>query len=523
LTQSASASAKELCESSSDPRSLAGRPDQISELLGQVLTPQSIARKMVVDLFDDRPNHPVSILDPCMGPSTFPNQMMQLGVASSRDRMTLVDIDDRMISRSESWIAETNASADLVHGDYLEIAMDNQFDFAALNPPFIRQEWIDKKLFYRTLFKTRYGLEIPGTSNLYVYFIAKVLKDLKPGGRFACIVYDSWQFTKYGRWMQGLIETECQSLRIARVEQLPFDNRLIDATLIFGTKTNQPKSGATAALRNSHASLKGNKGLAAIDGFDPLAEVYMTRRGLRLKQVDFFLTDLKGDGPLNATPFLKKVRLVRDYVVPKDHPEAALLVDRQSSDVAVIEELQRRLVLAKTQPHRNVSILTWYKERPRSWMYHRPAPFAPIVFNYYLRNRPRHIFNPSRAYSDNFYGLTPRDEIFPLAILASLNSTAVCFDILTRGRNQGNGLLKIQLFEYREVRVPNLIKCSKSDVQILHNLGTELIERPKSAESTLLRIDEAIAAIFADSRLDPLALKKLLSKVYPHRQRKKGA
>lgn len=487
------------------------------------MTPETIARKMVLELFADRPGQPVSILDPCVGPSTFPNQMIALGLTSPRDHMTLVDIDDKMISRSRVWATEVNISADLIHADYLEIAMDNSFDFATLNPPFIRQEWIDKKDHYRTLFKTRYGFDIPGTSNLYVYFIAKVLRDLKPGGRFACIVYDSWQFTKYGRWLRRLLAEGCHSIRVATVERLPFNDRLIDATLIFGTKAS-PLNSADAGFTSDHPKFAGaNNGLTNVDGFGPVEDVYMTKRGLRLKQVDFFMTDLKAGALSSATPFLKKVRLVKGYAVREDHPEAALLVDREDIKGPVIAELQRRLSSAKTQPNRNVSILTWHKERPRSWMYHRSAPYAPIVFNYYIRNRPRHIFNPARAYSDNFYGLVARQDISPLASLATLNSTAVCFDILARSRNQGNGLAKIQLFEYREVLVPNLLKCSKRDLRTLHDLGAELVERPQLAESTLLRIDEAIAAIFANSQLHPPTLKRLLSEIHHQARRKKGA
>ena len=47
------------------------------------------------------------------------------------------------------------------------------------------------------------------------------------------------------------------------------------------------------------------------------------------------------------------------------------------------------------------------------------------------------------------------------AALALLNSTAVCVDVLARSRNQGGGLAKLQLFEYRETRVPDWTAFSK--------------------------------------------------------------
>ena len=185
------------------------------------------------------------------------------------------------------------------------------------------------------------------------------------------------------------------------------------------------------------------------------------------------------------------------FRVPENHPGAGaiLLTSAGTSDGSevLLAELERRLEAAKRAPEQNVSILTWYRDRPDSWYLHREAPFAPIVFNYYLRNRPRHIFNPHHAYSDNFYGLPVEDGVPPLAWLAALNTTAVGAEIMARSRNQGDGLAKIQLFEYREVKIPNLKLCSASELAAFESLGTELIERPHLALETIRRADELLA------------------------------
>jgi hypothetical protein len=59
-------------------------------------------------------------------------------------------------------------------------------------------------------------------------------------------------------------------------------------------------------------------------------------------------------------------------------------------------------------------------------------------------------------------------------ILAVLNSTVVCADILTQARNQGSGLSKVQLFEYRRIYVPDWTLLSRQGQEKLHVLGIAL-------------------------------------------------
>lgn len=487
---------------SSDPRSLAGRPVEKSKRLGQVFTPDPIAEKLVRRLLAGRPDRPVSILDPCVGPQTFPKQIIKCGLYHPGDKLTLIDLDDEMFAESKRWADAVDCGAKVLHGDYIELGTGGKYDYAVLNPPYLRQEWLDKKTTYQRLFRERYDLNPPGTSNLYVYFIVKVIKELKPGGAFACVVYDSWQSTKYGRWLREFIEESCEAVEVVPVHEQPFYGRLIDATLIFARK--KAATGTRYPGESRRPECKPMFGdLWDVDGFSTIGEIYCTKRGLRLKQADFFLCDLSSCKKLGATPFVKKVGKVNGYAVAEDHAEAALLLKAASGHRKAHSELQRRLALALQSPEENVSILTWHRERPESWMVHRDAPYAPILFNYYIRKRPRHIYNASRVYADNFYGLTPPEGVSPFAALASLNSTAVCEQILACARNQGNGLAKIQLFEYRGVNTPDLTQCTKSDLRALDALGRRLVEPPDRAEDTLQKIDRLIADIYTNPKLEP--------------------
>jgi adenine-specific DNA-methyltransferase len=405
-----------------DPKSMAGRPKEKSKLLGQVFTPNPIAEQMVKELLGSRRDSALEILDPCVGPCTFPLAASRCGLLRPDDTVTAIDVDPEMIHRSEAYAAGQGINLNSLVGDYLDMRMDNRYDCAVLNPPYIRQEWLDKKSHYQELFKQRYEIRVPGTSNLYVYFVVKVLADLKPSGKFSCIIYDSWQSTLYGRWLLNYLRSRCGSLQVETKPGQPFYGRLIDATIITGVKAGASNNEyAEAGSEGSSPDALTVGPLTEIDGFCPIRDIFSSRRGLRLKQADFFLCDLSECEKIGAIPFLKKVRHLKGYAVPETHPEVALLVTPRNDNTRAVAELKRRLHLARQSPDRNVSILTWYRERPESWWLHREAPHAPLVFNYYLRSRPRHIFNPDRAYSDNFYGLTVPDGLSPLAVLAVLN------------------------------------------------------------------------------------------------------
>lgn len=475
----------------SDPKSLAGRPNSQSELLGQVFTPINLAEQMVTELFRERCRSGLTILDPAVGPATFPISMLKTGNLYSNDRLVMMDIDEKMITKTHQEMDSVGIAVDIKHCDYLK-EVGGPYDLVIMNPPYVRQEWIDMKEQYRSVFSERYSTKIPGTSNLYVYFIVKALAELKPGGKMVCLVYDSWLFTKFGRWIEGILLANCSDLKITNIGQQPFQERLIDATIITATRTS--REFISKPDESTVAKAQDKSWLSGVDGTAPIHTLFKTKRGLRLKQAAFFLIDLKEGLRVGATPFVKKPGCLSGYVVPDDHPEAALLqYPEDTLNPLLFSEIDRRLKLAKGFPENNAAILTWYNERPDNWYLHRKAPYAPILFNYYLRGRPRHLYNHERVFADNFYGLTPLLAVDPLIPFAVMNSTCVCLDILHRTRNQGGGLQKIQLYEYREALVPDWNCLSKSAQGLLRSYGDELLKSSGRAPDCLGMIDEVIS------------------------------
>jgi predicted RNA methylase len=487
----------------SDPKSFAGRPANKADLLGQVFTPNDIAMQMANILLKDRSSKAVSVLDPCVGPFSFPEALAQKGLISDEDFITLIDVDEEMIKESEERASKYHLKVNFRTIDYLSAELGYNYDYAILNPPYTRQEWIDRKHEYRSIFKARYNIDVPGTSNLYVYFLVKVIMDLKIGGQFIAIVYDSWKSTRYGQWLLKFMNAKCNALQVTEVKKQPFHDRLIDATIIQGVKGDS-KADLCIRIREVNESAS----FADINGFATVDSVLRTKRGLRLKQANFFMCDLQESETMGATPFIKKVNSIKGFIVPENHSEAALLIHPGEVNPLARAEVNKRIQDAQGNPADNLSVLTWFKARPDDWYTHRKTEWYPIIFNYYLRNRPRHIYNPTRVFSDNFYGIAPRQEGSIFSWLAVLNSTATCVEILRNARTQGNGLFKIQLFEYRQVHVANISRCDALTQNALDRLGRQLVNSPESREYILSEIDSVLYGAFSDHRLNPTRLRQ---------------
>lgn len=464
----------------SDPRSDARRPTSGARLLGQVLTPDAIAQRMATLLFEGRSDTPARVLDPAVGPGTLLAAASEVGALRTGDRVTAFDVDAAMTSASRR-IRLPVASFTALPADYLLADLRNSFDFAIANPPWIRQEWILGKDAYRSIFMDRYRTSIPGTSNLYVYFLVKLVHDLAPGGRFSVVVYDSWRATQYGKWLVRFLEQNCSELTWIPIADQPFDGRLIDASLVLGTRRVRRDAPGPESPRPTSPSPQG---------LVPLSCVAACRRGLRLKQTSFFLVNQPAAG---ATPFVKKIGRVKGHRIPDDHREWALLIHRDDAKSALVALLQERLRAATKEPDLNKTILTWHRERPGSWFLHGTPPVDPILFNYYIRNRPRHILNTGRAFSDNFYGVTPLDDFPVHAAVAVLNSSLVVEALARSARSQGNGLSKLQLFEYRNVLVPDWRKFTNREVDELSSLGIELTSKETDVWEVIRQIDRVLA------------------------------
>src|SRR5258706_12138430 len=149
-----------------EPRSEARKPRTKQHELGQYLTPDALAIKMVRTLSISKLDEG-KLLDPCFGPGTFINALDHLNFTNN------LSIDAYEIDENIAAPFILNLRRKVGHRvnalicDYLLTDSKITYDYAILNPPYVRQEWIRNKNELRKVFNVRYGVDIPGTSNLY--------------------------------------------------------------------------------------------------------------------------------------------------------------------------------------------------------------------------------------------------------------------------------------------------------------------------------------------------------------------
>jgi hypothetical protein len=121
---------------------------------------------------------------------------------------------------------------------------------------------------------------------------------------------------------------------------------------------------------------------------------------------------------------------------------------------------------------------------------------GPILFNYYIRKSPRHLWNASNvAVADNFYVSAPTDG-FPAEVAwLLLNADKYLEPIVSASRNQGNGLQKLQLFEYKNVVVPDWRLLPGKEVAKLLRLSRTLIAREASYSAVRQAANKAIEGL----------------------------
>jgi len=300
------------------------------------------------------------------------------------------------------------------------------------------------------------------------------------------------------------MNTYCNSIRSIPMRNAPFDGHLIDATILVGLRSNCGQSNSADILRCNDRSVYRN-----FPGFAPLHSEYWSKRGLRLKQASFFMGSNRDITTHNATRFVKKPSKLTSLSVQADHPESALLIPLKGMpNLHTLVELERRMKKAKNNPSDNKSVLNWFRNRPDYWERHPPAPKAPILFNYFFRTRPRHIYNPHKLhYADNYYGVYPENCLPNAAAFALLNATSTVVELQAISRRQGNGLQKLQLFEYRDAWVPSAKLFSNEQIGHLNYLGLELATKSTININTVTQIDHVIyTATGSHPNLDPKQL-----------------
>lgn len=435
--------------------------------LGQVWTPDAIAEYMAKKLFANLDGSRVnSILDPACGPATFSKAL----IAEKDKDFSLVsfDIDSRFTDYTNEINSRSDFSYSIVNQDYLlNENLINSFDAIIVNPPYIRHEELENKYRYAKYLERVYGENLDKRSNIFAYFLLKCVVDLKPNGVMCAIVYDALKETLYGKKTLKLIDKYAEIISIEHFET-PFSDAIVDANILLIRKRVKPK------IKNSKKIYKDNS------DFVPLNELLEIKRGISFIQRSIFIADKQDEFYNLSLPLFVKQGTLKGYLVKADK-RAYLFESYNNVSEDLLFWLEQRAELSNKKGKKLIN----------------KSVTAPIIFNYYIRNNPRHLLNVDEInVSDNFYSSTPKNNFPSEVAWLLLNSDLYLRKIVNSGRSQGSGLIKLQLFEYKGALVPDWNFLTKYQVEDILIIANELLKNNATKENVTERANAIIGKYF---------------------------
>ncbi len=169
---------------------------------GQVFTPWPVAAWMARWVLGAGP---ARALDPACGTGVFARALA--GQAAAQLRIECRDLDPAMLAAAKAGAGGRlgPAQASWQAGDFMESGWDERYDAIIANPPYVKHHRLAAKSRYQEACRRELGAELPATSNLYCWFMAKALSQLAPGGRMAFITPSEFLNANYGtalkRWL----------------------------------------------------------------------------------------------------------------------------------------------------------------------------------------------------------------------------------------------------------------------------------------------------------------------------------
>lgn len=150
--------------------------------------------------------------DPCIGPNTFFKAMTD---DFSDCHLKGIEIDINLITEDiNKFYKSPNRS--LIKGSFFDLPVSEKFDLVVQNPPYVRQELL-QTAHPKESIRCQYIFFIINyscTPNLYIYFLLKSILHLKEGGVMVAVIYDSWLYSSFGKFLKESF------LKLGRLESI---------------------------------------------------------------------------------------------------------------------------------------------------------------------------------------------------------------------------------------------------------------------------------------------------------------
>lgn len=394
------------------------------------------------------------------------------------------------------------------------------------NPPYVKRHLIKDIEKIRAKFKD--DVLFRRQTDLYCYFVAYASRFLKPDGRLAVIVSDSWLKMNYGVEFKRFLLDNFHIEALISFSNRVFENILVKSVLILGEKQGkQPPSsntvfariedpsvlslssldrwigGAQAGLRNyalvtsSELSprdhwdswLKAPEAISIIHNSSLLCDlraVAQSRIGLQTLAKDFYILDsdrarrrgiereflepLAFSPREHKYPLISSKREVRHFLFYCDRARDEL------ENTQALEHITNAERATVTVRHREEPVVG-YQNLPRLRKAGR-KPWYNIKSEVERRGRypiliPRRtyksflcVWNKARVVpNENFIEVAPLDEQDVVPLLAFLNSSLGELCVRLTGHVYGGGVSDLNPRYVRRIRVPDIRKLKDDDTR----------------------------------------------------------
>jgi len=502
--------------------------------VGQVFTPDPLAMFMISLLKNElRKYH--RVLDPCIGKNVFLSNLLKLDINSY---LLGIESDESLITKEINSFY-SNPRRKLIIDSFFNLPLTEKFDFIIQNPPYIRQELMmvtgenSKPLVLKSL--SGLDLTIPPQSNLYVYFLLKSIFHLNDNGRMIAVIYDSWLYSNFGKFLKESFNRFGAIEAIYHFKKNAFPDIDVGATVIDFRKKNthiiinksiKLYSFKTVDEINEHPTINlSPKQIPAADFltyrfseetrlnfnsplFTTIGELpaQSIQRGTSSIVNEYFIHKEKCFK--ESIPFIKDITTIRCFAVDQELSYLLALNGRVSVKTKKHLAITKNKILSHSK---SFSSLKKEIRFNRNWYEVQLKNPGNILFNYYLRKNIDFILNEKLYYSsDNFYLLKIEKKLF--ANFSILNSSFTRIAILLHSRNQGKGLKKIQLYEFKKVPVICADKISENALAKLEKIGRNLKSVNRfslNKEKMITQIDEILIGEYNKRNKSKLTLAQL--------------
>lgn len=459
--------------------------------LGQVYTKREVADFMVGLFTITGKAH---VLDPCFGHGVFVNSLL----ANTDYIVDAVEID------KTSFLVFENPDyrrCCLMNGDFFDV--DGTFDGIIMNPPYVRQEELDKLaplgVTKQKLQSACWMMNISSKANLYMYFILRAILLLREGGELVAIFPNSWKNTPVGKQFYDHMRLYGCVTDFINIEGDAFEGSpMVDVCILKYVKGMSGETHyKTMRITEENDLLienDANQKSELSDNLVRLRSVASIRRGITTGFNKFFI---------NPSLFTQ-THIVNILSSPKDfsgyttkHCRQDKLLAIKSGDSLNEEEdtyLENSANVIRKEG-KPMTLKTLIDEG-QPWYYINIPATAQIVFSYIVRNNLKFVLNAEKCnVRDNFYMISSRYD--PKLLMALLNNYYVYSQLENLGKSYGKGLLKLQKYDIDEIKVPHPERIQSEDKEKLVLLSAKLVKT--SDESHIDTISNILAPYYGYS------------------------